>query len=62
MRRDNLAAGAIQLTIDLDYYNGNHNPGDPILFDADFTKDIADAKESEAYEDKPPEDEDGLAV
>jgi hypothetical protein len=57
MRRDTLAAGCIQLANDLDYYNAKHNPGEPLLFDANFTNDLADRAESETYEDAPPPDE-----
>jgi hypothetical protein len=59
MRRNTLAAGAIQLHLDLEYFNKNHNPGEPLLFDPDFTTDIEERSQSSDYDDTPPdEDED----
>ena len=57
MRRNKLAAGNVQLYLDLGYYNKHHNPGEPILFDPDYTKDIADRTHSDDYDDTPPSDD-----
>jgi hypothetical protein len=54
MRRNKMAAGAVQLYLDLDYFNRHKNPGDPILFDPDFTKDIEDRIQPSEYNDTPP--------
>ena len=59
MRRNTLAAGNVQLWLDLDYYNKNHNPGEPILFDPDYTNDIADRTQPDDYNDTAPEDDEG---
>jgi len=56
MRRAKLVAGAIKLTIDLNYYNETVNPGDSILFDTDFQRDIADYFQPSLYDDTPPLD------
>ncbi|SIN69418.1 hypothetical protein SAMN05444166_0174 [Singulisphaera sp. GP187] len=57
MRRNKLAAGNVQLWLDLDYYNKHHNPGEPILFDPDYSNDIAERTQSDDYDDTPPEDD-----
>jgi hypothetical protein len=54
MRRNKLASGCVQLSLDLGYYNKNHNPGEPIEFDPDFRKDIEDREQSDEYNDTPP--------
>lgn len=56
MRRNILAGGCIQLARDLDHYNRKYNPGDPIPFDADFTRDIEDDAHPEDYDDTPPDE------
>jgi hypothetical protein len=56
MRRNTLAGGCIQLARDLDHFNRNYNPGDPIPFNPDFTKDIEDDAHSSDYDDTPPDE------
>ena len=56
MRRSKLAAGCIQLHLDLNYYNTEYNTDEPIPFDPDFGGDIADRGQSNKYDDTPPED------
>ena len=60
MRRNTLAGGAIQLFRDLEYYNKNHNPGEPLGFDPDFTNDIEERGQPGDYDDTPPSDADNL--
>jgi hypothetical protein len=55
MRRNKLVAGAIQLHLDLRYFNENHNTSDPILFDPNFTRDIEDRSQPSDYDDTPPD-------
>jgi len=55
MRRNKLVAGAIQLHLDLKYFNKNHNPGEPLLFDANLTSDIEDKSQPTDYDDTPPD-------
>lgn len=57
MRRDKLAAGNVQLDIDLNHYNAHYNPGDPLDFDPDYTNDIAERRQSGDYQDTPPPDD-----
>lgn len=57
MRRNTLARGCVQLDIDVNHYNAKHNPGEPLLFDPNFTKDIADNAHPETYDDTPPPEE-----
>lgn len=58
MRRNKLAAGNVQLHLDLRHYNAHHNPGDPIEFDPDYTKDIAERTHPDDYDDTPPDGDD----
>jgi hypothetical protein len=58
MRREKFAAGCVKLHTDLDYCNRHHNPGDPLVFDPDFSKDIADKQQSSEYNDSAPAEED----
>lgn len=57
MRRNMLAAGCVQLYRDLAHFNKHHNPDQPLLFDPDFSDDIADKQQPGAYNDAPPDDE-----
>ena len=55
--RDKLVNGALKMIYTCDYYNEKHNPGDPLVFDADLTKDIEEKRQSGLYDDVPPEDD-----
>ncbi len=57
MRRNMLAAGCVQLNRDLCHFNDHYNPGDPLLFDPDFTNDIADTQQPDEYRDSPSPDD-----
>lgn len=56
MRRNTFAGGIIQLARDLDHFNRKYNPGDPIIFNSDFTKDIEDDAHPSDYDDTPPDE------
>lgn len=56
MRRDNLAAGCMQIVLDLSYYNSEYNPGDAIPFNPDFTDDIGEITQPTEYKE-PSEDD-----
>jgi hypothetical protein len=53
MRRNTYAGGIIQLARDLHHFNRKYNPGDPIIFNPDFTKDIEDEAHSSDSDDTP---------
>lgn len=59
IRRDGIAGRVIQVATDIAYYNEHHNPGDDLLFNPDFTTDLALKDHSEEYDDTPPADDDG---
>jgi hypothetical protein len=56
-RRNGAVMDVLQIVRDLNYFNENYNPGDPIQMDFDFTKDIADHEQPTEYEDSPPEED-----
>ena len=58
VRRENIAARVCQGVDDVDYYNRNLNPGDPIIFETDFTHDVQDRVQPTLYDDVAPEDDD----
>lgn len=43
-RRLQIAADCTQLKTDVDSYNDNHNPGEPIVLVFDFTNDVTEAE------------------
>jgi hypothetical protein len=55
-RRNGTLLDLLQLVRDLDYYNDNYNPGDPIEVDPDFTPDIEELRMPPEYPDSPPDD------
>lgn len=58
VRRTNIASRVCQGVDDVDYYNRNLNPGDPIVFETDFTHDVEDRVHPTLYNDVPPEEDD----
>lgn len=57
-RRDKLASGLIQLVMDSEHFDKHYNAGDPIVIDPDFSKDVAEFRQSSLYDDIPPGDDD----
>ena len=57
LRRTNIASRVCQGVDDADYYNRNLNPGDPIVFETDFTRDVKDRVQPTLYDDVPPDDD-----
>jgi hypothetical protein len=43
---------------DVDYYNKNYNPGDPIPVDVNFDPDIIELRMPRDYSDEPPDEDD----
>ena len=56
-RRRGLQAGCFQLDRDLNYFNKNYNPGEPLEVSYDFSQDVVERQEHGEYDDTPPEDE-----
>ncbi len=56
-RRNGTLMDVLQLDRDLTYYNKNHNPGDPILFEANFTTDLQERRLPQHYADERPPEE-----
>ena len=57
-RRGGILADCIQLTLDLQYYNENFNPGDPIQPSFNFEPDLIEKLLPAEYKDVPPDDDD----
>lgn len=55
-RRDKLVGGALRAIIDSEYFNKHHNPGDPIEFETDLTKDVNEKRQPTLYDDVPPDE------
>ncbi|MFO0887553.1 MAG: hypothetical protein U0790_00240 [Isosphaeraceae bacterium] len=53
-RRKGIANDVFQADRDVNYYNRNHNPGDPITPDWNFNADVEERKQSGEYDDNPP--------
>ncbi len=58
LRRDQASGDCKQLARDLDSYNENYNKAESIEISFDFTKDVADARHSETYQEPEAEEED----
>jgi hypothetical protein len=57
-RRGGILADCIQLTLDLEYYNDNFNPGEPIQPSFNFEPDLIEKLLPSEYKDAPPDDDD----
>jgi hypothetical protein len=56
-RRTGTLLDILQLVRDVDYYNKNFNPGDPIPVDPNFDPDIVELRLPRDYSDSPPDEE-----
>jgi len=58
-RRNGSLMDVMQIVRDVNYFNKNHNPGDPIQLDFNYNKDIVERNMPPEYPDSPPGDPDG---
>jgi hypothetical protein len=56
-RRGGILADCIQLTLDLQFYNDNFNPGEPIQPSFNFEPDLVEKLLPPEYKDVPPDDD-----
>ena len=56
-RRNGTLMDILQLDRDISYFNKHHNPGEPLLFDANFTPDIEERHQPPEYPEGPPSDD-----
>lgn len=56
-RRNGTLMDVLQLDRDIRYFNTHHNPGDPLLFDANFNPDIEERQQPPDYPSGPPGDD-----
>lgn len=52
-RRNGTLMDVLQLHRDITYFNSRHNPGEPLLFDANFNPDIEERQQSDEYPEGP---------
>jgi hypothetical protein len=57
LRRKGVVADVSQIVRDTNYFNKNHNPGEPIEYDWNINLDMAEKSESGDYDDTPPEED-----
>jgi hypothetical protein len=58
-RRNGTLMDVLQLHRDIKYFNAKHNPGDPLLFDANFNPDIEEREQPPEYPEGPANDDQG---